>query len=1242
MAEKNPAPPIWIDGFSAFEQGINSGVAPLLLQKNQLSFAINSTVRGNYITHRPFLRKMALTFDTQASQDIFQAQGLWQGGCFFKSEYGTEAMVVSIGGHLFQVRPDSGINAAVTDVSIPGDLDSSGLALAWLWQSERWVIDQNGEQLPLFFDGQTTRRSFGPQIQLQQVAVGNDFVAPAIGASIDITLDANYTGPVNATILIDQAYYQVNSAATGYSITLRNLTETAGSNVAAGTSLIIPSNLIGLTLTSVIAGPSTIQPGRLRDALLSFGFDLRSFFPIPTFPSCGGGNVVLRSPDQGTTYVSTNALIEQVRSGCPVSNSDIPNGFLEVFGYGGYSGNSVPIPANTAAYLGAFNAASTIGKTVQSFVNPAVGNTVDVFVNMPYNGNLGVKVTINGAVYEIVATNNSAAIANVINVTNINDTAGTPHGPASPDPGILYTIPEMQIGKMGAYGLGRNWYSLADARSYRATDIVGSSSGSPSVQNRDAVLRETQNTFLTGGNFVIPGNIGDIRSLTFPATLDSSLGQGPLQVGTPNTIFSCNAPVDAAIWQTMDNPIQTQSLKGAGPLSQYGTILINSDMFFRSTLGWSSLVLARREFSSWGNTPISREVQRVVDQDNTALLQFNSAIEFNNRFISTSKPIQSQAGVFHQGSVALNFEPISGINQKAPPVWDGLWIGINALLWITGSFSDVKRAFAFTYNFITNKIELYELLADNHDGTIADNDGEIDVPVTWQFETGMLFKEIKGKGQYDLCKIIDGELYVSEVAGTVGFEIFYRSQFDPCWHDWTHFSICADQDAPLARQQNRVLLGLGRPPADACDPANNRPYFVGETFQFKIRITGHCKFYGMIVKASPEPKSYFAKAMCGDQECKLVQCLPDDDYGAYILQDRVIPEAQTFFNNTVFYIHTACPGSETLTLTGSVPGWITLDAANHRLVGAQGQYAADTQEQADINAQNAINDFALAAIASGDLACVSAAPTIILVNAETTGWGAEAALAFDELAGTWYGLGTANFYSSTDGINFTNLGAHGLASPADLATGAGLFVVADNGFNRMYSSPNGTAWTTHAVAAPSEAVAFGAGIFVAVYQNSLTSPDGLVWTDQGIFFTHMRCIAFGAGLFVAVGQNGEIWSSPNGIAWTNRVTIGGNFWSVRFANSQFVVGGNGGDIYTSPDGITWTAHPGAIASLAQVRAVGGNNSEFVATTFDGDLYTSTDGATWTFLRSEPSARIPSGTGSDYFSAVNILDIGFFP
>lgn len=415
---------------------------------------------------------------------------------------------------------------------------------------------------------------------------------------------------------------------------------------------------------------------------------------------------------------------------------------------------------------------------------------------------------------------------------------------------------ELPPGRMGTYGKGRNWESLTDGRQYVGSDQVGASSGTPEFNFRDAVLNVTENAYLAGGGFfIVPGDAGPITAMRFTATLDASLGQGPLQVFTRNQVFSVNTPVDRLTWQDVTNPIATQSLISNGAMGQESTVNVNGDLTFRSIDGIRSLVLARRDFDSYGNVPISREVQPLLDADNQTILNYGSAIVFDNRLLVTAEPASTDRGVVHTSIVPLNLDPLSSLRGKAPSVYDAVrWTGLRTFQMFVGLFEGRTRAFSLGYNATTSHIELYEILPTLNT-QIADND---DTRIVWTFNSAALFK----KDPHILKKLIDGEMWIDDLRGQVDIQVWLKPDSFPCWFPWIAFSVCQTQPPGGYLPGYRPRLGFGDPPVKFCDTTNNRLAKIGYTFEFRFIITGKCRFLGARFKAAQESESEFSKPEC--------------------------------------------------------------------------------------------------------------------------------------------------------------------------------------------------------------------------------------------------------------------------------------------------------------------------------------------------------------------------------------------
>src|SRR6266850_6520418 len=92
------------DSLAGFDAGMNAGVSPLLLPKNQLAWASNATNRESLIHPRPPRRVLTLNFPSQAVQTAV-TKGLWQGSCYYRPDAGVETLVASISGRLYQFTP---------------------------------------------------------------------------------------------------------------------------------------------------------------------------------------------------------------------------------------------------------------------------------------------------------------------------------------------------------------------------------------------------------------------------------------------------------------------------------------------------------------------------------------------------------------------------------------------------------------------------------------------------------------------------------------------------------------------------------------------------------------------------------------------------------------------------------------------------------------------------------------------------------------------------------------------------------------------------------------------------------------------------------------------------------------------------------------------------------------------------------------------------------------------------------
>ena len=402
---------------------------------------------------------------------------------------------------------------------------------------------------------------------------------------------------------------------------------------------------------------------------------------------------------------------------------------------------------------------------------------------------------------------------------------------------------EVPIGGPMAYGKGRLW--VASGSEYYGGDLVWSDP----IAGRGSVIRFTENDFLNeGGAFTVPE--GPITGMAFGANLDTSLGDGDLLVFAPSATFAFSAPVDRDVWKDLQYPIQRFALVNFGSLNHEGIVAVNGDLFFRAADGIRSLVYARRDFSTeWGNTPMSRQVQRVLQFDTAPLLSEASAVVFANRMLMTTLPQQSPQGTWHKGLVSLDFDLVSGMGRKLPPAWEGVWTGARILRLVTIRDRLKERCFAWVLGD-DNRIGLMEITADG----LFDFDGLGDVPVQWIVETrSMTFNQ-----PMDLKRLESLETWYDRVAGQVSVNVRFRPNENECWTTWGTVDDCAQykdcgpyypcKDFRVLKPASRSRRSFPRPPA-VVDPQTGRHTNEGFEFQVRMENTGRFRMKRIMVGA---------------------------------------------------------------------------------------------------------------------------------------------------------------------------------------------------------------------------------------------------------------------------------------------------------------------------------------------------------------------------------------------------------
>jgi len=214
--------------------GCNSDKTPTIagpgnpngLEPDKFAWMNNCTTRGGAVFPRRGYKRLLR----------MPVTALFQSAYMYKPDDAFPYIVTSVAGKIYRVRVDT--DNSVEDIS-QGFQMPADQPLGFMVQGEQFLIIQAGDYvtLPLFWDGQTMRRSLGIN-SLPFGVVGVATVAPAIGGSVVVTLTAPFTGDNGSIITINGKKYQAFRQNIEF-ITLSNVSSPAsvGTVVPAGSSI---------------------------------------------------------------------------------------------------------------------------------------------------------------------------------------------------------------------------------------------------------------------------------------------------------------------------------------------------------------------------------------------------------------------------------------------------------------------------------------------------------------------------------------------------------------------------------------------------------------------------------------------------------------------------------------------------------------------------------------------------------------------------------------------------------------------------------------------------------------------------------------------------------------------------------------------------------------------------------------------------------------------------------------------
>lgn len=422
---------------------------------------------------------------------------------------------------------------------------------------------------------------------------------------------------------------------------------------------------------------------------------------------------------------------------------------------------------------------------------------------------------------------------------------------------------EVPVGTIMAYGMGRLVVTVNGDREVAFSDIYGSNedANDPGA----AVLKFTETTFLNeGGTASIAFALGRITGLHFVPQQDSSVGDGELLAFSEGGISSFQLALPREQWK--ESAFQRVALYNIGARGWRSIVSINGDVWFRSDDGWRSYRQARAEISGWAHLPMSTEVRTWTENDTVDLLEYGSAIAFDNRLISTCTPQPNNGQLFHNGLLSLDFDVLSSFGKASRPAWDGHWSPtIRVCQLVQGAFNGEHKAFVFSlHNPVSQFFNyIHEITKDDRVDSFSIFTRAA-VPIAWELIT----RSFDFKTPFNEKSLYGGDLWVDDVEAVTVTASFKADQ-KPDWTAWQSLpsitSVGTPQEitnggVPTLRPGYYPRRTFTKPP-DGCDSAQTgRMLRRGYEFQIRLTGVGHCSLRKLRVHAREVVEN--ARAQC--------------------------------------------------------------------------------------------------------------------------------------------------------------------------------------------------------------------------------------------------------------------------------------------------------------------------------------------------------------------------------------------
>ena len=721
------------DGFLGLPGGMDSSLAPNLIQKDNYALGVNVTARGGHVRTRPGFVQLDLESDPEDPDALTEFENAYYQGSVLYTQPGNrdevsdlaEAgkgktyIIVAAGGWIFRIDPQTRriirLNGTIGTTLVPAVISSlagDGTTATVTTSTAHNLFVGDIVSIvgcsPAGFNANNVTVTSVPSLTSFTYASAQSGSASTIGT---YTINVNSQGYVVLPKFMDTTYYSLKVTAAG------KVTDGAGITNSSKVTIEDP-HPTGVTLGLTGSGfeaSATASSGAL--SYVTIGQPGSGFSKYAVAQVQGNINATLALRFNRDSSAANRPWPDRNHQTnrhyfCQAEK------FLVI-----QDGVNAPLifdGQNVRRSYISSNPAISMGEGQKTIVTIRVTHRGTGYSSAPavtFTGGGGSSAAgtavINATSGQLESVTITNAGTNYTSAPEITFSGGGGSGARAY--AILSTPAEIPVGSVMAYGQGRIFLSNPARYELQAMDLVGSHVNKTAGKNvsgttvyplsdpRASVLFNTEDQYLgEGGSLLMPTFMGRITGMQFLSTQDTAAGQGQLFVFCEFGAASFAVSTPRNNWGNTSS-FQQVLYKDIGAMGPDAFVQVNGDLFFRSNDGLRSYRNATASFNSFGNTVMSSEMDLFLKDEPLHLLHNVSMAYYDKgRVLMTAQPREYQPSTInvkpklvHKALVSLDFNPLSGTLgvNKSSAAYDGIWTGLDFLRVLSGDFGRRDRTF---------------------------------------------------------------------------------------------------------------------------------------------------------------------------------------------------------------------------------------------------------------------------------------------------------------------------------------------------------------------------------------------------------------------------------------------------------------------------------------------------------------------------------------------------------------------